>query len=233
MGEHDVDVYEKARGIWSNVLQINEADPQHTFTPSLDRPFVTLTFAQSIDSKIAVRLSVNSENVRYPQPIILDNNLNFPLDCKLLQMPLVDKKCHYPWIITKSSSCLKKKAELEAKGAIVILVDNEYCDVNSGLPKLTHILRVLKDKGISKLMVEGGATIIQQFINAHYIEKSNVVDAVAITIAPVFVGSGGLGVSDNLTSRSSEAVDTIKLFQNNYYERFGDDIVVAGRTCAL
>ena len=49
------------------------------------------------------------------------------------------------------------------------------------------MLRTLHSLGIRSLMVEGGAQIIDAFA------RSGLVDRLVVTVAPVVVGSGGIG----------------------------------------
>jgi len=77
------------------------------------------------------------------------------------------------------------------------------------------VLRTLHSLGIRNLMVEGGAQIIDSFA------RSGLVDRLIITVAPVFVGSAGVGYSIDpaslarLSFRASEAmgIDHVISFQ--------------------
>ena len=59
------------------------------------------------------------------------------------------------------------------------------------------MLSTLQAQGIRSLMVEGGATVIKSFLSAAG-ESSGLVDAVVVTVAPIFVGSDGVGYGQDL-----------------------------------
>ena len=57
-----------------------------------------------------------------------------------------------------------------------------------GLP-IRDVLKELKNLGIQSVMVEGGAKVIASFLT------QPVVDTIIVTVAPMFVGDGGIGYS--------------------------------------
>lgn len=57
---------------------------------------------------------------------------------------------------------------------------------------LLSVLKNLKEVGIKSLMVEGGQRIISSLLSL----SPPVVDIVVVTIAPMFVGSDGTGVTE-------------------------------------
>ena len=174
-----------------------------------DRPFVSLSYAQSLDGSLAARpgvplllsgpessalthrlraahdavlvgigtvladdprLTVRGVPGESPQPVVLDSRLRFPLDRRLLAHP------HPPWVAAHTPD--DGKAEnLRRKGAQVLRLPSE-----AGLVDLKALLQELKTRGISRLMVEGGARVIRSFLAARC------VDWVLLTIAPTFIG---------------------------------------------
>ncbi|KAF9900888.1 2,5-diamino-6-(ribosylamino)-4(3H)-pyrimidinone 5'-phosphate reductase [Lobosporangium transversale] len=219
------------------------------------RPHVTLTFAQSLDGKIAgkqgkqltlsgsdsmkathilrarhdtilvgigtvlnddprltVRLTLEDlpsgcRSVEHPQPVILDSTLRFPSNAKLL-LPSSPKK---PWIFTVSGHDHQKRAELEALGAKIFVLDADA----QGRPSITHLLSVLHQQSAGSLMVEGGAGIISTFL------KSGLVDSFLVTIAPVYVGD--IGVSAMQDTESALKLDDIS------YHSLGRDVMIVAK----
>ncbi|MEX0788263.1 MAG: dihydrofolate reductase family protein [Anaerolineales bacterium] len=187
-----------------------------------DRPFISLSYAQSLDGSLAARpgvrlllsgpesialthrlraahdavlvgigtvladdprLTVRGVPGESPQPIVLDSRLRFPLDRRLLTHP------HPPWLATVAPDDDEKAEALLLKGAQVLRFPSD-----GGLVDLKAALHELKARGISRVMVEGGARIIRSFLAARC------VDWVLITIAPTFIGGvralsadGGIG----------------------------------------
>lgn len=126
-----------------------------------------------------------------------------------------------------------RRDALEVAGVTVILIEPEtlrlstlllsLCDAadarqdpdlpptTSNLP-LPAVLRMLREKGIRSVMVEGGARVIQSFLSGHLI------DALIVTTAPVLVGRDGVGYGEGL-----EQVPGLKYIRT---ELLGRDTVV-------
>ncbi len=134
------------------------------------------------------QLNVRHWTGRDPQPIVLDSKLRIPANARLRQ--LSDKRC---WVLTTHegealADCDEKE---NAKDGIKITalesnVEGKVC--------LQRALRLLRERGIGSLMVEGGASVITAFL------KMQLADAVVVTIVPRLLGGykavGDLGVSD-------------------------------------
>ena len=54
------------------------------------------------------------------------------------------------------------------------------------------ILRALALEGIKSVMIEGGARVLSELLNPEY---SEFIDSIIVTVAPTYLGSGGVGVS--------------------------------------
>ncbi|PIA14325.1 dihydrofolate reductase, partial [Coemansia reversa NRRL 1564] len=133
------------------------------------------------DPQLSVRLVPEGvlPGVRHPQPIVLDSKLRTPPTARLLTGPQNNPRLHPPWIVTGTDHNIQRRVELERAGARVIVIDD--CD-KAGRPRLTAVAATLWRSGIQRLMVEGGAHVIQSFL------RSQLVDVLIITIAPVLVG---------------------------------------------
>jgi GTP cyclohydrolase II len=184
------------------------------------RPFVTLSYAQSLDGSISARpgeslalsgrqsltlthqlrashdailvgigtvLSDNPQlTVRHvkgnnPRPIVLDSRLRLPLDCKLLK----NDNSHSPLIVTREAPDRNRRKTLEGAGAQVMSIPAN----SRGQVNLEAMLHRLAGMGIQRLMVEGGARIITNFL------LERLADYIVLTVAPVLVG-GLRAVSD-------------------------------------
>ncbi len=206
----------------------------------LGRPWVTLSYAQSLDGSIAARrgepLAISSPatqkithnlrarhdailvgigtlladdpqlNVRLapgddPQPVILDSQLRFPLEARLLR----SKKS--PWIFTTQNSNLEREGALKKRGGRVFRTKPKMIDLN-------EVLSVLGHEGILSVMVEGGAGLISSFLD------SKLVDLTVLTIAPRFIG--GLRGVESLLPNGGPRLDKFGV------QRFDDDLLVWG-----
>ncbi len=126
-------------------------------------------------------------NVRHwtgvdPQPIVLDSKLRIPANARLCQ--LSDKRC---WVLTTFEG---ESLANEGEGALIDGLEITALQSNAeGRVCLERALRLLRSKGITSLMVEGGASIITAFL------KAQLADAVVVTLVPRLVG-GYKAVSD-------------------------------------
>jgi riboflavin-specific deaminase-like protein len=227
---------------------------KHSFTAAegkAERPFVTLSYAQSLDGSIALRCdeslalsgpeslqlthqlrslhdgilvgigTVISDNpqltVRHwdglnPQPIVLDSKLRMPISARLRHSP--DKTC---WVLT---TCEGENAGEPNWGRehsqgleITALQGNK-----DGRVCLERALTLLREKGITSLMVEGGANVITAFL------KAQLADAIVITLVPKLVG--GYKAVNDLGASNKAALPAISpLFSSP----LGDDLVVWGK----
>jgi len=210
-------------------------------------PFVTLSYAQSVDGSIAVRPSrpfaLSSEKsfdmthllrsrhdallvgintvlvddprltVRRcegdnPQPVVLDSRLRFPDDARLLAHP--DK---HPLLFTTAAAPAGEFARLEGRGASIHIMPKDRV----GRVDLIAALQCLADRGVKRLMVEGGATVINSFL------QSRLVDYCIIAVVPKLIG--GLKAVDNLCASDEAPLLSIV---DCRYQPLGGDLIIHG-----
>ena len=104
-----------------------------------------------------------------------------------------------------------REATLTAAGARILRLPGTAGQVN--LPALLHRLHEL---GISRLMVEGGATIINNFLAAR------LVDHLVVTVTPALLG--GLPAVHNL----GPAGTALPRLHQPHYQQLGRDLIVSG-----
>ncbi|KAF9502247.1 bacterial bifunctional deaminase-reductase [Pleurotus eryngii] len=153
-----------------------------------------------------------------PRPIILDTNLRLKLDCKLVQN--FNNGCgRRPWVFCAAPSFpddavfARKMKLLTDVGIRVIQVPTE-----AGQIDIRAVLKTLSELGVRSLMVEGGASVIKSFFRGVSNPSGNFVDAVIVTVAPVFVGQQGIRYDLNLQSSSE--------LQHVHSEILGKDAVL-------
>jgi len=206
------------------------------------RPFVTLCYAQSWDGSITTRAGETlglsgSESLRLthqlrslhdgilvgigtvltddpqltvrewpgnnPQPIVLDSQLRMPPTARLCQRD--DKHC---WVLTR----LPDANEFDGKAEIITLEGD-----GNGRIDLPAALALLWQKGIKRLMVEGGSEVITAFL------KAQLADALVLTIAPTLVG-GYKGVG-NLDIGCKSQLPQIRPLHS---QMLGEDLIMWG-----
>jgi riboflavin-specific deaminase-like protein len=229
--------------ILDQVIECLRSAPAHRRRTG--RPFVTLSYAQSLDGSIADRpgrpLALSG-----PQAMALTHGLrtlhqailvgigtvladNPRLNVRLVEGPdpqpvVVDSRLRFP-----------PYANLLKNRRTPLIATTEGADPerqhpleaagarvlrlpgSNGWVDLAGLLGQLGSMGINSVMVEGGAQIITSFL------ASRLVDQVILTIAPLLVG--GLRVVDHL-SRSSRR--RFPRLQRLSYQQLGDDLVLRG-----
>jgi GTP cyclohydrolase II len=210
-------------------------------------PFVTLSYAQSVDGSITARpprpFALSSEKsfamthllrsrhdallvgintvliddprltVRLcagdnPQPVVLDSRLRFPDAARLLAHP--DK---HPLLFTTAAAPAGEIARLEAKGASVHVLPKD----RMGWVDLITALQCLADRGMKSLMVEGGASVINSFL------QSRLVDYCVITVVPKLIG--GVKAVENLCP--SDDLPPLSIVDCRY-QPLGGDLIIHG-----
>ena len=122
---------------------------------------------------------------RSPVRVVLDRSLRIPGTSRLVhsarQTPL--------WVMTSDLSEAPAAVKLGAAGAQVFRVAATTKPPGLDLPA---VLRALSDKGISRLMVEGGARVASSFVAA------GMVDEIWLFRGPDAVGADGVPALDAL-----------------------------------
>jgi 2,5-diamino-6-(ribosylamino)-4(3H)-pyrimidinone 5'-phosphate reductase len=101
-----------------------------------------------------------------------------------------------PWIIVRKGQKLlhsEKSKIVERVRGEVIEIESDYLDDNNNF-QWNKLFKLLHKKGLKSVMVEGGATIINQLLDPF---NSNCIHSLIITIGPVYLGSNGVQVSPN------------------------------------
>jgi diaminohydroxyphosphoribosylaminopyrimidine deaminase/5-amino-6-(5-phosphoribosylamino)uracil reductase len=210
------------------------------------KPWVTLKWAQSRDGKLvstksrwisskesrkdalqlrrrvgAILVGINTvlkdnplltprpSNGKKPIRIVLDNHLRIPLKSQLLatakDVPVL--------IVTQSKMLRTKKAkQIIDRGAELL-----GCSRKSNL---RFLLGQLSKRGIQRLLVEGGPTVIGSFL------KENLADEIIVYIAPRILGAAGCA---DITKATIEVLKPDFLFWSNI-KNIDGDVRISGLT---
>jgi 3,4-dihydroxy 2-butanone 4-phosphate synthase/GTP cyclohydrolase II len=209
--------------------------------PREDRPFVSLTYAQSLDGSITVRrgepLALSgpasmrlTHRLRARHQAILVGIGTVLADDPQLTVRLVPGPSPRP-VVLDSALRTPSKARLLAGGRRPIVAttltgsaaqETILSDLGvevvrlpateTGRIALAPLLAHLRAEGITQLMVEGGAEVITAFL------RERLVDRVVLTIAPVLVG--GLNAVKQLPD--------LPRLQSPRAHQLGPDIIVWG-----
>lgn len=207
------------------------------------RPFVTLSYAQTLDGSISLRAN-ESLPISGEQSLRLTHQLRSMHDGILVgigtvlsdnpQLTVRHWKGKNPQpIVLDSHLRMPSDARLRNnsdKNCWVLTTEENHWQQQEGVEVcllqpgadgrvcLHNALALLHEKGIRHLMVEGGANVITAFL------KAKMVDAIVITIAPKIAG-GYKGVGELETSPKVDMPRIHPFFS----ERLGDDLIVWGQ----
>lgn len=203
-----------------------------TTPPSLEKPFLTLTYATSLDSRLslspgsptalsglaskstthhlrsfhaAILVGVGTANAddpglncrhegvgleRQPRPVIVDPTFRWGVTAASRAIETARKgEGLAPFVIVKEEPEQgdERRGVLEAVGGKLVVLGGTDRRWSWQL-----LLETLKELGLDSVMVEGGGAVIHDLLAE---ENLRLIDSVIITIAPVYLGQGGVGAA--------------------------------------
>ena len=182
----------------------------HRLRNSLDAILVGINTVIADNPSLTTRLG---KSCRDPHRIILDSNLNIPLQSRVLS---VDSAASTIIFCSKSADKDKIKMIQGMDGVQVEIVAQRKND--KGLD-LNQILEFLGKEGICSVLVEGGAKIHGSFL------KQCLVDQVMLFIAPLFGGSSGTPLLNGCSVDDKGHAPRLNSIK---YKRYGDDLLIQG-----
>ncbi|KAI1269007.1 putative riboflavin biosynthesis protein Rib7 [Xylariaceae sp. FL1019] len=250
-------------------------------TPASSLPYVTLTFATSLDSALSLgpgirttlsgpqskamthylrsrhdaicigvgtaiaddpalncRLAASSEGDdqsketrgaitdRQPRPVVIDPHLrwDFTPQSKVIRLARSGTGLA-PYIITSNAEPPEKKKQiLEAVGGKFIFLPAAAAQ-SPGTQRIDwrEILAAVRSEGLDSIMIEGGGEVINSLLA---VQNKGLVDSVILTIAPTWLGQGGVVVSP---PRTAGVDGPVARLDNIMWMPLGEDVVLCGR----
>jgi diaminohydroxyphosphoribosylaminopyrimidine deaminase/5-amino-6-(5-phosphoribosylamino)uracil reductase len=120
---------------------------------------------------------------RSPVRVVLDARLRVPLAASVIATARETPT----WVFASSSASAKAEEILRARGAEVFRVE-----ANEGRLDLMQVLNALAERGITRLMVEGGPIVAASFV------KADLVDEAALFRSPNSLGANGIDALEGL-----------------------------------
>lgn len=243
---HLLDLKQLSRSLSNNGHTHTVPDLVQKITQPRIHPFVTLSYAQSLDGSIAMR-SDEPLAISGPESLKMTHQLRAKHDAILVgigtvladdpqltvrlaegsdpQPIVVDSNLRFPLHAKLLNNSRKpwivttKKASDSRRIALEAAGVHVLClpETANGQVNLHDLLAQLWQSGINSLMVEGGASVISSFVS------SNLVDHLVITIAPILVG--GLNAINNVRQDINHGPLRIR---DPHFQKLGQDIVVSG-----
>ncbi|KAF9888588.1 2,5-diamino-6-(ribosylamino)-4(3H)-pyrimidinone 5'-phosphate reductase [Aspergillus nanangensis] len=162
-----------------------------------------------------------------PRPIVIDPSArwDFTEESKIFQLAR-EGKGRAPYVITGvQTPSVEKQAVLEKHGGKFITLDVSKSD---GAHRIdwTVLLQCLLREGLRSVMIEGGGSIINSLLEPAF---QSLVDSVIVTIAPTWLGQGGVVVSPKRrTDNTGSPIAASRLTDVKWYP-FGEDVVLCGK----
>lgn len=253
----------------ATLLEPRLPSPEPSTAPS--RPFVTLTFATSLDSSLSLAPGVRTRlsgpgskamthyirsrhaavligvstlladspalNCRIagaasqPRPIIIDPHLRWTPDSadKVLELARLGHGLA-PFVLTgveAQSLPAASVALLERLGGKYIPLAATSSGPGGRMRFDWHVVfDVLFREGLLSVMVEGGGQIINSLLDPSF---HALVDSVIVTIAPTWLGQGGVVVSPDRTHDSAGIPIPVARLSDVSWHPFGEDVVLCGK----
>lgn len=164
-----------------------------------------------------------------PRPVIVDPSLrwDWSIESKVLRLSS-EKKGKAPWIISRREPDKGRKEVLEGLGGrYVILKPSEVLRSSdeTSLVAWHAILNSLFENGIHSVMIEGGGKVINELLHSR---NFNLVNSVIVTIAPTWLGKGGVLVCPDERRKEGMKVPVGRLTDVKWVP-LGEDVVLCGR----
>jgi diaminohydroxyphosphoribosylaminopyrimidine deaminase / 5-amino-6-(5-phosphoribosylamino)uracil reductase len=114
---------------------------------------------------------------RQPAAVVFDSGLRIPPTCRLVRESSPARPLY---VLTASPSAARARS-LSSRPGVEVLA----APARDGLVDLSRALRLLKERGVARLLLEGGPTIAGAFV------RRGLVDQVAAIVAPLLLGGDG------------------------------------------
>ena len=148
----------------------------HQLRATHDAILVGSGTALADDPELTCRLPGLEE--RSPVRIVLDSRLRLPLSARLV----ANQTRHPTWLVTGADHAPEKLAPYREAGVTLIQLPTG----KSGRVDLAAVLKVLGERGLTRLLVEGGANLATSLLAA------DLVDRLAWFQAPLVIGDDGM-----------------------------------------
>jgi len=157
-----------------------------------------------------------------PRPVVVDPQGRWQLtsETKILNLARQGRG-KAPWIVTSKTPSAENKKSLEQAGGCYIVLEPQVSENKTSIAWL-DILKTIKERGIESIMIEGGGVIINSLLS---VENADLINSVIVTIAPTWLGQGGVVVSP---PRSEGSTLPVARLQQTKWQQLGDDVVLCG-----
>jgi diaminohydroxyphosphoribosylaminopyrimidine deaminase/5-amino-6-(5-phosphoribosylamino)uracil reductase len=175
----------------------------HELRNRLDAVMVGAGTVRADDPQLTCRVRGGRDPIR----VVVSGSLRVPRRARLLR----SRSPAPTWIITSRDASRRREATLSGAGATVIRLPGR------GRVRAGAVLDELGRRGVTSVLVEGGASLAGELIRA------GLVDRLILFLAPILLGGDGVPVVGSLGARNP--ADALKL-RGLRMERVGPDLVL-------
>ena len=161
-----------------------------------------------------------------PRPVVIDPAARWEIEerSKIARLA-AEGRGRAPFIITRKSPASDKETFLKRLGGKYIVIGERAHDEGYRSLEWAEILGALKAEGLGSVMIEGGGAVINSLLLP---QNDHLIDSVIVTIAPTWLGQGGVVVSPSRRfAGNTEAIPAARL-QGARWHPLGDDVVLCG-----
>ncbi|KAM5446279.1 putative 2,5-diamino-6-(ribosylamino)-4(3H)-pyrimidinone 5'-phosphate reductase [Microsporum audouinii] len=161
-----------------------------------------------------------------PRPVIIDPTGRWPAspESRLLKTA-AEGKGKAPWVIVSPG------AELHPEKLLLLKRHGgDYLRIREYNPhwrlRWEAIFGALANQGIQSLMIEGGGVVLSELLNPEYVDF---IDSVIVTVAPTYVGRGGVSASpDSKQDGEGKPINALTPYDIKW-QPLGKDVIMCGK----
>lgn len=180
-----------------------------------------------LNCRAAPAAAATNQHQHQPRPIVLDPSARWEVGpaSKVVRLAREGRGLG-PFVVVRGDAAVP-----EAREAAVGAVGGKYIRCRprdsgrTGRFAWADVLALLRAEGLRSVMVEGGGAVINSLLEA---ENLPLVDSVIVTIAPTWLGKGGVVVSPDRPEGEGGTAPAVRLGGVRWCP-LGEDVVLCGR----
>jgi 2,5-diamino-6-(ribosylamino)-4(3H)-pyrimidinone 5'-phosphate reductase len=161
-----------------------------------------------------------------PRPVIIDPHGRWDIKPQTKCIRLASEgRGRGPLLITCGSLSPENNLLLQTVDGKALIMEGLLEDSNTTRISWDKILSGLAKEGIRSVMIEGGGAVINNLLSP---DNFKLVDTVIVTVAPTWLGKGGVQVCPEARSEEGVRVPVARL-RDVKWVPLGEDVVLCGR----
>ena len=186
-----------------------------------------------LNSRLAPAAVGGSGTTSQPRPVVLDPRARWAVSdaSKVIRLAR-EGRGRAPFVITATPAAeipAQRRAVLERCGGKYIVVEGTPdAGVEDGARRFrwADVLAAVWKEGLKSIMIEGGGHVLNSLLVP---PESGFVDSVIVTVAPTWLGKGGVVVSPERTKGQDGITMPAPRLRDATWLQMGEDVVLCGR----